>query len=580
MFSKIRIVVWVHALAVFFALIVGVLSYAPQYLSKHALDAEYRGVPFLYLDNELNYLARIRDIVRGDWLGDDSALYEYSDQSILPPIGEYFYAIPSLVLRASPVTIVIASKFLFPAVLFLLLYAIMTQLMGDSQALRAKMTAVAASLLATLGYGLIDIRTSIGIFSGQLQAADLNIWTRPVNPIIGVLLFFTFLIALWRLNEGSSFHARLWGGIALGFSITYIFSWALSLAFLVVLLISYLLRKQMRPIVDLLVVVGISILLQLPFWINALSHFGGGDDSLARRNGLLLMHSPIVNKVLLAGTLFFILISLYQYAREKKFSDWWWFSASLLAACWAVFNQQIVTGRTIWPDHFVQFSIPVVIIVAFVVLYRYVLPRAAVLWMIPVTLAIIGSLTAGVYSAASYRYSMDDYRQQQNYAPFIQWANEDTPDKCVMLTMEKGYYLSYLIPAFTRCKVYSSYDAYSGVPRERILHNMLVLLRLRQVKPSEVMNFLEANVSREINTYLFDDWDQIFEKEVTPQSQAKIDMAADAYMAFYAEDFAAAVRKYKLDYIVSEESLDAALIDELRLGKGRQYGRVFVYPLL
>ncbi|MEK7584224.1 MAG: hypothetical protein AAB490_03190 [Patescibacteria group bacterium] len=579
-FLKVSSAVFEHRLAIMLAVCVGILVFAPQYLSRLALGPAYQGVPFLYLDNELNYLARIQDIVRGDWLGDDSVFYEYSDESILPPIGEYFYAIPSLLLRGSPVTIVIASKFLFPAALFLLIYAVMIQLTGSPRAFKAKITAIAVALLSTLGYGLIDLRSAIATFSGQLHATDLNIWTRPVNPIIGALLFFAFLVALWRLHAGRGMWARIWAGIVLGLSITYFFSWALSLTFLIVVTISYALRKQAKRIVDHIIVFGISVLVQLPFWINAVMHFGNGDDSLARRNGLLLLHAPMMNKVLLVGTLFFVCVTLYQYVREKKLGDWWWFSVSLLAACWVVFNQQILTGRTVWPDHFVQFSIPVVIIVTYVILYRYILPRSVALWIIPVALAIAGSLTAGIFSASSYRYSMDDYRKQQNDAPFIRWANESTAEQCVILAYEKGYYLSYLIPAFTHCKVYSSYDAYSGVPRERIIHNMLVLLRLRQIQPANVKSFLESNVSREINTYLFEDWIQIFETEVTPQSRAKIEMVADAYAEFYTEDFATAIRKYKLDYIVSEEPLAGVLVDELQLDEGRQYGRVIVYPLL
>ena len=57
-----------HKWAIGFSILVGLLSVAPHIISMYMLGNSYRGIPFLYSDNEDYYIARIHEIIDGHYL--------------------------------------------------------------------------------------------------------------------------------------------------------------------------------------------------------------------------------------------------------------------------------------------------------------------------------------------------------------------------------------------------------------------------------------------------------------------------------------------------------------------------------
>ena len=73
--------------------------------------------------NEDFYLARIQEILDGHPLVGSSAFYEYKGEwSIQPPTAEMIYALPSLIFGFAPASVLVASKFVLPFILFLAVY--------------------------------------------------------------------------------------------------------------------------------------------------------------------------------------------------------------------------------------------------------------------------------------------------------------------------------------------------------------------------------------------------------------------------------------------------------------------------
>ena len=106
-------------------------------------------------------------------------------------------------MSISPVAVLTASRFLLPAILFILVYFLiykMTTLSvsppwkegeekspspslkgGGGNILVAKITAITGGILVTLGYDLVDYRTVLGLPRGSAKVGDFLLWSRPVK---------------------------------------------------------------------------------------------------------------------------------------------------------------------------------------------------------------------------------------------------------------------------------------------------------------------------------------------------------------------------------------------------------------
>jgi len=176
--------------------------------------------------------------------------------------------------------------------------------------------------------------------------------------------------------------------------------------------------------------------------------------------------------MLLALVLYFLVICadiIWQKRRvdediknftKKYLQTWHLFGLALILGSLWVYMQQIITGKTIWPYHFVQYTIPLAMVVFSSTLFNVIKPRAKYLWYFMVCIVIFSSLLYGIYVQASvYNMFYHDSRNVQSYVSIFDWLNEKEKD-CVVLvineTSEGGYNLAGLVPAFTHCNTYNS----------------------------------------------------------------------------------------------------------------------------
>lgn len=577
-----------HCLAIIFFIMVGSFAVFPSVWSALKLGSAYHGFPFLFLDDEDIYLSRIREIIDGHgWVG-SPMLYEYKNNvPAVFPVAEYFYALPTLLIGVSLIKVVILSKFLLPSILFLLVYWLVIILTdADGKIVGRQLNAVAAGLAVVLGYDFVDFRYILLLLSGKLVETHLLIWTRLVNPISGGLLLILFLATIWLILEKNIRFSllTLLSGLLLGLMIGYFFSWAMAVVILGVLFFINLARKRYKTAINLTIIFFSSILLQIPFWWKIFNEITGhASAEFSSRNGIFFTHQPMLNKFVLFATIgflpFFILEFMQKRYRKEKLAEWWWFCLALLMSGWLVFNQQIITGRTIWPYHFVQYSIPVFFIIIFVFGYNYLLAKSKEkLWLTFSVIVILLSLFYGYHSARSYRFKMDDYRQLQTYVLLWQWLNINAPKDCVVLVLEPEDRLNRLTPALTHCNVYHSTYTFFGVPVDRVLHNYLVLLRLRGITPGQVREYLETHPA-EVNTYFFSDWHQSLSSQTTEDTRENIGMIASAYGNFYDKDFIAEIKKYRLDYFLAMTQNREKILKEFGLHPLAVFADVDLYVI-
>ncbi len=565
-------------IAITFAVLVGLIYLAPNLFFIISLGDRYQGIPMLQTANEDFYIARIQEIVDGHPGLGSFALYEGKEQSSLtPPVAEIFYALPALVLRISVINIVIASWFFLPAILFLLVYFLIRYLTVNFASLSNKFNAIAGATLVTLGYDLVDIKNVWLFLSGKISGGWFLLWSRPVNPIMGAIFLFSFLLCLCLLIKQERYRRTLTvlAGVFLALMVgSYFFSWGIALSVTAILLAIFLLEKRYALAKNLVTILLLAAGLTLPYWYASwrLSQSSWYQDALLR-NGLFYTHYPLWNKVLLAALAIYGLVFVCLFLKRKtsnlwkerllesmgegKFQGWFTFClALLLGGLWAL-NQQVLTGRTVWPFHFVQYTIPLAIIAVIVLFFNIIQKKWPRVWRTTIAVIIGGTLIwGGFVQAKAYIGYVDYYASLQAYGSALNWLNRQ-PNDCVVLVEDETtnlYNLNGLVPAFTHCNVFGSTWAYNLLSPERRHYSYLVLLRMKGVTAEMIEDYVRQN-RLEAVVYLFPDWKSLygikqFPDFVDTKLEERLKKLPDNYRQFVKEDFTSELNKYRLDYVL------------------------------
>ncbi|MDP2709102.1 MAG: hypothetical protein Q8O93_03590 [bacterium] len=572
-----------HKLALVGAMLVGLIYVLPNIFFIVSLGENYHGIPMMQTANEDFYLARIQKIMDGHSLLGPAVFYENRQiGSLTPAGGEIFYALLGLLFHQSAANILIASRFILPFILFLLIYSLIRLLTADISSISNKINAIAGALFITLGYDLIDFKTAWLFLTGHINGGNFLIWTRPVNPVMGGIFLFSFLLCLWIIIKRGNGRKNLIiiAGSFLALAIyTYFFSWGVAVSVLAILTGVYLLEKR-YGIVKSLAFVGVTAAaLTSPYWyFNWRLGEMPGYREVMLRNGLFYTHYPLLNKVLMAALAFYLLIVIILFIKrntlflwneklmsiglKNRLQDWFVFSAVLLLGGFWALNQQVVTGRTVWPFHFVQYTIPLSIIAVIVLFYNLLISKWPGICRAMAISVIIISLSWGIFSQVKiYRIYYDYYAGMQAYGPLFDWLNSQPKDNVVFVLDESNnfYNLNGLVPAFTHSNVYSSTWAYNIIDPNRIYDSFLSWLRLKGVEANQIDEYLKQNPGDAV-AYLFSNWKtwhhvKLFPDISDPLFEERLKQFPENYRKYYALDFRQALKKYRLDYIVAAGDL-------------------------
>lgn len=569
-----------HGFALFFAFLVGMLSVAPHLLAVRALGSDYRGIPFMYLDDEDLYLVRMQEIRDGHPKVGSPMLFENKDfNSPVAPIAENVYVLFSSILRVGLPQILILTKFLFPAVLCLLIYFFIRRLTDDAW------SSIAGALLITLAYDLTLPQTLLSWFRGEDIGLGLSLWTRPVNPITGGILLFCWLNLVWDFVKCRRSLRIILAGLVNAAMVGYFFSWGLVATVTFFLFVFYAIQRKWRVVRDLVFVVLIAILASSSYWIAAIRAVSGNEGRVfSLRNGMLLTHSPLLNKTLFLALFLCCAVIAFECIRKKNLreivvQDWLVFCAALLFGGLLALNQQVLTGRTIWPYHFVQYTKPFAVIVIMVVFSRLIRPNFSKIWKSFICVAVLFSIASGIIPATQTRASDSDFRSRQKDAVLFDWLKANAPSDCVVLVREPVERLGRLIPAFTSCNVYSSSYIFFGVPTERLLHNLFVHLRMSGVLPEKAEEYLREHHDL-VRAYFYEDWKQLLNGSPDAWSDAQAANLARGYADFVTKSFGDELRRYRVDYISNTEPMEPSLISQLQLEYTGEFGGTWLYRVI
>ncbi|MCF7835511.1 MAG: hypothetical protein K9M15_00070 [Candidatus Marinimicrobia bacterium] len=553
-----------HWLALVVAFVIGVVCIAPHIVFRVSMGDEYKGIYLMQTANELEYLSRMQEIVDGHWSLGSVPFYEYKESKpFIPPSAfELSFAFISKISGVSVSNLVIVSKFFLPAFLFFLIYFFVRQITKRKDLLRNKINAIIAGATVVLGYDLVDYRSLISYSKGVFSPNDFLIWTRPGNPILGGILIYLFLLVVWKLYRSENYRPLyvFWAGIILALGITsYFFTWGIILSLSGLLFFAGLIKKRYKFLKSLVFAVISGVLLSLPYFINIFSM--AGDPVYAQssaRVGLFLGHTPIVNKFLVFSLIMFLGMSFLVWKISKKNifkKDWWLFALSLILAGFIALNQQVITGKTVWPFHFVQYTIPLALTALFIIFYNFSISYKKFLrwvWWGAMFVFAFSSLCFGVYvQASTYKQSFETYKEKQKYTDVFEWIDNNSEKDCVVLSEDHDFFNRNLL-VFTHCNTYLAETTGYLVPFDRFYYNYLVNTRLKGVKEDEIENYIEDN-AWQTAVYLYGTEGLQYGGESPSFKNIKGSLIAD-YKDFLKKDFVEAVKKHKVDYLVVDTS--------------------------
>lgn len=558
-----------HKIALIFALFIIIVSAAPHILGVYSASP-FHGAPLLIQSDEDVYLSRIRAIYEGDLLVHSPVFLEYKDSPIAVfPIGEYLYLVPAIFGIPFLLSVIII-KIILPSILFLAVYFFMFSFLSgdetDGPPLSSRLTAIAAALLVVFGYDLTILGHLLSIINNPSQLVNFSVWGRLVNPITGGIFLFCFLQILWRVfKTGGNRFMVIVGGATLALMSGYIFSFGISCGILFILAALSVFLRKLRSFYSYIV---IGILGVTPFFAQLFITFWHSSENISLgKNGLLTTNTPLVNTFVLAVAVFLLFTTAFLKYKEKFLQDRTYFCWAIVIGTFFAYNQQVFTGKTVWPAHFVQYSIPLSFIVAIACFHRLFSGRSPSVYRLIMYGLSAVAIVLGILSVSALQKQSGQYNNLNRSMAAFNWLNKNAPTPCVVLSSELVENLSFKIPAYTKCKSYYSPYVFFGVPEERIVHNYFSLLRLRGISPDDISLYLVAH-SSEARASFFRDWKDLFRDMQYPWlasigDRTEIDRwyqdlsvkLTSQYKIFFQTDFYSQLKKYRLDYVVWDSKL-------------------------
>ena len=227
---------------------------------------------------------------------------------------------------------------------------------------------------------------------GLLLKTDLSIpslaFLRRYQPAAAFSLFFVFNVLVWQAltmrNKRSARVRALLAGLTLGVLVlSYLYLWTAAAAWLLCagLLWLYFRRADWRKVLAVLSTIGAVTLIALVPYVYLISHRA---MTLDEQQTLGVSHRPdLLGIPEILGAL--ILLALVMAVRRRKIETSdprVLFAASFALLPFLVFNQQILTGKTMQPYHFaafiVNYSVLIGLLLTVALLWKPVSTRALV----------------------------------------------------------------------------------------------------------------------------------------------------------------------------------------------------------
>ncbi|MFN0277426.1 MAG: hypothetical protein ACKVRN_02375 [Pyrinomonadaceae bacterium] len=346
------------------------LAIYPQLNIWSVQGTEWHGAYVVSNYDEVAYSAYVNSLIDGKSRRNDpfigKADLPYESLYSIQMIPAYSIAVPARVLGFSASTAFIILNFLIPIFSCLTIFAFVWAVTKDA-------------MLSSVGVVAVLCLGTAVAFQGELQhiirgnyLCDFFPFLRRYQPGFAFPLFFLFCLFIWRSftaeeNKRGLIFAVLSGLAIIALVFSYFFLWTTAIAWLGVLaFLWFVFKKEDRS--KILVRAGIvgfmAISAIVPYFLMLTNRNLNTDDiqllNYTRAPNLLVL--PVVlGFLIIAGILYFL-----RNGRMTSNSPAVLLTASLALTPVVLFNQQIVSGRSLQPVHYEIFIANYLLLIAIV----------------------------------------------------------------------------------------------------------------------------------------------------------------------------------------------------------------------
>lgn len=554
MSSKFKQFINQHYLAIILAVIVGFLMILPQIIFMIQTGDDYAGINILATDSEIHYLARFQEIDEGDW-GWDTVFLTFNKKEAYqrPHFGQVLMYSFGQLFFLSPVQINLLTKFILPAILFLLIYFFVLSFTKD------KRIALSAPAGVMLWHGISSLSEIKNFLANNLVIPKPSIFSRPVIPILGIIFLFAFFYVFYLyIRQGKKIYPWL-AGIFLGFSLyIYFFTWSFLIVFIGVAGLWFLFKKDWHNFKKILKVIFLALLINLPYLFNLYKFINlKSFSSVTNQVGLKISNSPIIGVYLILAWVLYFLGWRSKIIKGKNL--WFWFCLNVSFVI--ILNQQIITQRIIQPGHYHWYVIkPLVIVLLIWFVFNFIKNKCkACAWALFLILIAGGFYLLITQQIFTYAQSKDDVLvHSQAYAPVYQWLNQNTDKNQIILSPARDVAQYHLMSCYTHLDEYSFRNkVLFPYSYEQNKHILFLEYRLNKITPNMAQELFPTKLREEL---FYKIYDYYFYKTAYLESGKSTDEAVEEilaeYIDFYQKDLELQFKKYPIDYLLWDQELN------------------------
>jgi hypothetical protein len=384
------------------ALAMTIIALYPQVNLWIARGSAWQGSYVLTQGDEVAYSAYINALIDGrprrndPFNGRDDLPGKPTYESLfsIQFLPAYAIALPAKALGLSTAAVFIWLIVIGAITSSLAIFWLLATLTGNSKL-------AGAGVLFTLCFGALAAAQGAArlMLSGQ-RVHDMFSFLRRYQPSLVFPLFFVFCLLVWRALTSKSARSRVIFSLLAGvlFSVlvfSYFFIWTAAAAWLAGLFLFWVLfrRNEISRVLITGGTIGIFAAASVvPFFVM-LSHRNGSMDQTQL---LLFTHAP--DFLYPPEIIGFVVLAIIAYACFRKLIEMRDPVVLFTAACalmpFVVFNQQILTGRSLQPIHYKVFIANYVALLSIVVLFSVLWRRRETARAIPARALIFAAIAA------------------------------------------------------------------------------------------------------------------------------------------------------------------------------------------
>ncbi len=562
-------------LPILFSIAIGVVMSASIIFFRVWIGDAYRGVdPILspVTQDGAWYHATVKEAMEGgnSW---HAALFEgKGDAYPVPDLAEKILAVPGRIFGMEAQSLLLFWRFVLIAFFAFVIFFVTKRIEGSSSF--AYFATGISVLLAPLLYPLAN---PVMTLLGYSPSMPFTIYDRPVHPQFEAPFVWLFLyFATAAILEPKKKRNAILAGLIFGLlAHTYFWAWTFCLAALVVLALIATVSRSRVAISRVAITAGLGLLIAAPKIASLVRFtFFGNDASYAERMAAYSGHAFASWTLNLP-----VVLALALLIWRRRFASPWvrTFAATGLGGSFIALNQQIVTGISIQPDHYVQlitasFSLWIFAWTSwtFIRSWRPIAVRIAV-----IAAVFLGFAVALVFQYRSYIAHREYTADLQPFSEIATWLNANAaPQSVVFANQQTGL----LVPIYTHQNLWWHFYALATpISQERIEHAAFTWFRLFGIEPSDLRPLAERQLI---------DFSQYFTLSTLYEQRLdfikrNIDGIVSRYEVFQREkSLPEALREYRVDYVLVDKKLDTWDPHELGVGETLvENGRFVLYAV-